>query len=136
MINMLKVLQAMAIRTKYFKVRNFVIQAVSVLVMNAKNTRLFVVATPITCSNHIAFEHLFSDSRKFRAPFGSGRLAIALLRTKFPFMARMAYKTLSAMLASIGGFPLVSLRNIVTCCRAVFCFIAPRRNMCKCSMTY
>jgi hypothetical protein len=136
MINMFKVLKTMAIRAKYFKIRNFVIHAISIYMMNTKNTWFRIVAASIAHDNHIASEHLFSDRGKFRAPFRSGSFAITLLRAEFSFMARMAGKFLVAMLACIYGLAFVSLRNVVARSRAVFCFIAPRRNMCKCIVAY
>ena len=121
----------MAIWTKNLKVRHIVIISISIFMVYTKYARLITIATAITLIDQFTSNHCFSYGCKRWLKSFLGRLINARFRTVFSIVTSMTYEFFKAMITGKFSFPLVPLRNIVTRGRAVFSFIASRRNMRK-----
>lgn len=127
----LGVLFRMAIRTQHLKVRQTVVFAVSVFVVDAKNRRDLVVSAPFASVEHPAADHNFSNCRIIgrRRPFRSMGHADTGATAIDPVLRRRASKLFVAAAALVFNGPVEMLRFVIALPRTVFCLVAPRGNM-------
>ncbi len=125
----------MAIWAKNFKVLHVIIMAISVFMMNAKNSRLGIITTPITLINQFTANHCFSYRGEGRFKCFFRCFMYTRFRTIFSIMTSMTYEFFKTMMTGKFSLTFIFLRNIIARSRTVFSFITSGRNMGKNIMT-
>lgn len=133
---MLRVFNAMAISTKYFKIRDIIIMWISIFMMNTKNSWFFIKSTSIAYFDHYSVPHHFAYCSEGRFKSFLGFFVHARFGAIFSIMTGMANKFLMTMMACVFSFPFITLRNIIAVARTIFGFITARRDMRKIFIAY
>ena len=128
----------MAIWAKNLKVLHVIIMAISVFMMNTKNSRLGIVTTPIALINQSTRDHSLSYGSKIWFKRFFRLFSNAFFRTKFTIFTWRIHKFFMTMIAFkfFGSSPFQGFTFVITFTRTILSFIYSAGNMLKLFFTY
>lgn len=127
--NMLGMLHRMAVRTEHFKIREFVVMTIAILVVHAKDRLVSIEPATFASAEHSSPVHRFAHGRECRLPGLLCRLVYASAAAIDTVLGGRSPKTLLAMPAFGLNGALQVHRLVVARWRAILRSVGAARNV-------
>lgn len=125
------VLKRVAIWTEHLKITKIVVFAITILVMYAKNFRMFAVSAADAFGQHAPRQHVFANCDELWFPFGFTGFVYTSSRTIFSLGGWRIQKRNSAVNTVVLHRAFFMHRLVIALRTAILRFVGTTRNVCK-----